>query len=323
MSKTTNFSLRLSGRSVIGDTLHEIGAADSRLFVCTPDIGGALKSFRDDFPERYIDTGITEQNVIGLAAGLALEGNIPVVMGMIPFLSMRACEQVRTDVCYQNLPVRIIGTGGGLTSGGGSTHNAMEDISIMKTFVNMTVLSIGDPNLIRDALYIGMEYPGPMYIRLAQGKSDTVIYEKGSVSLSIGKGIVARDGRDLTIFVHGELIVDALSAARMLEEQGIQARVVDMVSIKPLDDELVLRCIKETQNILVLEDHLMYGGLASSIADLICDRQVFPRQFRRMGIPQVYAGFGSGPQLREKYHYENRSCFQAALEMVKGPVGAN
>ena len=156
MSKTTNFSLRLSGRSVIGDTLHEIGAADSRLFVCTPDIGGALKSFRDDFPERYIDTGITEQNVIGLAAGLALEGNIPVVMGMIPFLSMRACEQVRTDVCYQNLPVRIIGTGGGLTSGGGSTHNAMEDISIMKTFVNMTVLSIGDPNLIRDALYIGI-----------------------------------------------------------------------------------------------------------------------------------------------------------------------
>lgn len=317
MSKTTNFSKRLSGRSVIGDTLYEIGLKDDRLFVCTPDIGGALKSFRDTFPERYIDPGICEQNVIGIAAGLALEGNIPVVMGMIPFLSMRACEQVRTDVCYQNLPVRIIGTGGGLTSGGGSTHNAMEDLSILKTFVNMSVLSIGDPNLIRDALRIGMDYPGPMYIRLAQGKSDTVIYEPDSVTLELGKGILARDGEDLTIFVHGELITDALSAAGRLELQGIKARVVDMVSIKPLDTELVLRCIRETQNILVLEDHLTYGGLASSIADVIADFQVYPRRFKRLGIPQVYAGFGSGAELRRKYGYDADACVTAGMEICK------
>lgn len=315
MSKTTNFSKRLSGRSVIGDTLYEIGQKDERLFVCTPDIGGALQSFRDTFPERYIDPGICEQNVIGIAAGLALEGNIPVVMGMIPFLSMRACEQIRTDVCYQNLPVRIIGTGGGLTSGGGSTHNAMEDISILKTLVNMSILSIGDPNLIRDALLIGMDYPGPMYIRLAQGKSDTVIYEPGSVTLELGKGIVAKDGTDLTIFVHGELIVDALDAAKRLKEHGIHARVVDMVSIKPLDTELVLRCIRETKDVIVLEDHLTYGGLASSIADIIADYQIYPRHFKRLGIPQVYAGFGSGAELRRKYGYDGEACYLAALEV--------
>lgn len=274
---------RMSGRSVIGDTLYEIGQKDERLFVCTPDIGGALQSFRDTFPERYIDPGICEQNVIGIAAGLALEGNIPVVMGMIPFLSMRACEQIRTDVCYQNLPVRIIGTGGGLTSSGGSTHNAMEDISILKTLVNMSILSIGDPNLIRDALLIGMDYPGPMYIRLAQGKSDTVIYEPGSVTLALGKGIVAR--------------------------------VVDMVSIKPLDTELVLRCIRETKDVIVLEDHLTYGGLASSIADIIADYQIYPRHFKRLGIPQVYAGFGSGAELRRKYGYDGEACYLAALEV--------
>lgn len=274
---------RMSGRSVIGDTLYEIGQKDERLFVCTPDIGGALQSFRDTFPERYIDPGICEQNVIGIAAGLALEGNIPVVTGMIPFLSMRACEQIRTDVCYQNLPVRIIGTGGGLTSGGGSTHNAMEDISILKTLVNMSILSIGDPNLIRDALLIGMDYPGPMYIRLAQGKSDTVIYEPGSVTLALGKGIVAR--------------------------------VVDMVSIKPLDTELVLRCIRETKDVIVLEDHLTYGGLASSIADIIADYQIYPRHFKRLGIPQVYAGFGSGAELRRKYGYDGEACYLAALEV--------
>ena len=172
MAGSFNFGEWISARSVIGDTLHEIGSTNDKLFVCTPDVGMNLKQFHEDFPDRYIDVGIAEQNCVGVAAGLALEGNIPVIMGMLPFLSMRSCEQVRTAVCYQNLPVRIIGTGGGLTSGGGSTHNAMEDISILKTMVNMTVLSICDPNMIRDILKLSMEYEGPMYIRLAQGKKD-------------------------------------------------------------------------------------------------------------------------------------------------------
>ena len=144
------------------DTLHEIGATNEKLFVCTPDVGMNLKQFRQSYPERYIDVGIAEQNCVGVAAGLALAGNIPVIMGMLPFLSMRACEQVRTAVCYQNLPVRIIGTGGGLTSGGGSTHNAMEDIAIVKSMVNMTVISICDPNMIRDILHLSRDYPGRM-----------------------------------------------------------------------------------------------------------------------------------------------------------------
>lgn len=314
---TSNFGARLSGRSVIGDTLHEIGLKNSRLFVCTPDIGGALKDFRRDCPDRYIDTGISEQCVISVAAGLALEGNIPVVMGMIPFLSMRACEQVRTEVCYQNLPVRIIGTGGGLTSGGGSTHNAMEDIAIMKSFVNMTVLSIGDPNLIRNALYMGMEYPGPMYIRLAQGKSDAVIYEKDTVTLEYGKGILTRPGKDLTIFAHGEMVYEALAAAKELADKGIDAGVADMIFIKPLDEELVLRCTQETGNVIVLEDHLTYGGLASSISDLYCDTGIYPKRFLRMGIPQVYAGFGSGPEQRRKYQYDAQAVVLAAEKMCQ------
>ena len=152
MSDSFNFGALFSGRDVIGSTLHEIGLKNDKIYVVTSDIGGALKEFKRDLPTHYIDTGIAEQSAAGVAAGLALEGNIPVIMGMIPFLTMRACEQVRTDICYQNLPVRIIGTGGGLTSGGGSTHNAMEDIAIMQSMVNMTVISIGDPNMIRDIL---------------------------------------------------------------------------------------------------------------------------------------------------------------------------
>ena len=317
MGITMNFDVIMSSRSVAGETLHEIGVKDERLWVLTADTGGNLMDFKRDCADRFVDVGIAEQNCIGVAAGLALEGNIPVVMSMIPFLSMRACEQVRTDVCYQNLPVRLIGTGGGLTSGGGSTHNAMEDIAIFSSMVNMTVLSISDPSMVRDVLYASMDHPGPIFIRLAQGKEDIVIYEPGTLRCEIGKGIVARDGNDATIFCHGEMTGQSLDAANALAEEGISVRVVDMFTIKPLDVDLVLRCVKETKRILVWEDHLMYGGLASAVSDAITDNGVYPLAFRRMGIPQVYAGFGSGPELRVKYGYDVESVKAALREMCK------
>ncbi|MCL1804510.1 MAG: transketolase family protein [Clostridiales bacterium] len=314
---TMNFGTFMSARSVVGDTILELGQKDKRIWALTADTGGALSAFKGEFPDRYVDVGIAEQNVVGVAAGLALEGNIPMVMGMIPFMTMRACEQVRTDVCYQNLPVRLIGTGGGLTSGGGSTHNAMEDISIMRSFVNMTVLSIGDPNLIRDAIYASMDLPGPLYIRLAQGKQDAVIYEKGSIKFEFGKGIVARDGSDVTIFAHGEMVRQALEAALKLEEEGKSVRVVDMVSIKPIDEDLIVSCVKETGRIVVVEDHLMTGGLASAVADVMADRGVSPKAFKRLGIPQVFAGFGSGVELRNKYGYGLDATVAALKEVLK------
>jgi len=314
MGVTMNFEVMLSSRSVVGETLHEIGLKDERLWVLTADTGGSLMDFKKDCADRFVDVGIAEQNCVGVAAGLALEGNIPVVMGMIPFLSMRACEQVRTDVCYQNLPVRLIGTGGGLTSGGGSTHNAMEDIAIFSSMVNMTVMSIGDPVMVKDIIYASMDYPGPIFIRLAQGKADAVIYEPGTMKYEIGKGIIARDGSDATIFCHGEMARQALGAAIDLEKEGLSVRVIDMFTIKPLDVELVLRCVKETKRILVWEDHLMYGGLASAIADAMADNGVYPEAFRRLGIPQVYAGFGSGPEQRVKYGYD----IEAAKEAIRG-----
>jgi transketolase len=318
MEKVTfNFGAMMSGRSVIGNTLHEIGQKDNRLWVLTPDIGGALGDFKRDCADRFVDVGIAEQNVIGVAAGLALEGNIPVVMGMIPFLTMRACEQVRTAVCYQNLPVRIIGTGGGLTSGGGSTHNAMEDVAIMRSLVNMTVISIADPNMIRDILIEGMDYPGPMFIRLAQGKKDAVLYEPGTKQFPIGKGTVAVEGKDAVIFAHGEPVYQAMQAAEALLAQGISVKVVDMYTIKPLDEELVLKATEEAGGkVVVLEDHLMYGGLASAISDLYADKCVKLKAFKRLGIPQVYAGFGSGPEMRTKYGYDLDATVAAVKAMM-------
>ncbi len=317
MKTTFNFGSFLSGRSVAGDTLHELGAQHDNVWALTADTGGWVASFRKDFPDRFIDVGIAEQNCAGIAAGLALEGNIPFIAGMIPFMTMRACEQNRTAVCYQDLPVRFVGTGGGLTSGGGSTHNAMEDISIMKSMVNMTVLSIGDPNMIRDIMILSMTYPHPMYIRLAQGKKDRMLYEPGTYTYKIGMGLTPRDGKDATIIAHGEMVYEALEAAKALDTEGISVRVVDMYSIKPVDKDLILKAVKETGNILVLEDHLMEGGLASVVADVLVDAGVCAKKFKRLGIPQVYAGFGSGEEQRKKYGYDKTAAMAAIKAMVK------
>jgi len=317
MKVTFNFAGFLSARSVAGDTIMELGKQSNRVWALTADTGGALKQFKKDFPDRYIDTGVAEQNLAGIAAGLALEGNIPFIFGMIPFMVMRACEQNRTAICYQDLPVRFIGTGGGLTSGGGSTHNAMEDISIMKSLVNMTVLSIGDPSMVRDIMLLSMEYPHPLYLRLAQGKQDRMLYEPGKYTYKIGMGLTAREGKDATIIAHGEMVFEALEAANTLASEGINIRVVDMYSIKPLDKDLVLKAVKETGNILVLEDHLMDGGLASTVADLFADAGVYPKKFKRLGIPQIYAGFGSGEELRKKYGYDKTAAVAAVRKMVK------
>jgi len=316
MKMTFNFGSFLSARSVMGDTMYELGKKHSNVWALTADTGGALKEFKRDFPDRYIDVGVAEQNCAGIAAGLALEGNIPFIAGMIPFMTMRACEQNRTAICYQDLPVRFIGTGGGLTSGGGSTHNAMEDISIMKSLVNMTVLSIGDPNMVGDIMILSMDYPHPLYIRLAQGKKDRMLYEPGTHTYKIGMGITARDGKDATIIAHGEMVYVALEAATALAEDGISARVIDMYSIKPLDKDLVYKAVKETNNIVVLEDHLMDGGLASVIADAFVDGGVYPKNFKRLGIPQVYAGFGSGEEQRAKYGYDDAATVAAVKKML-------
>ena len=317
MRVTFNFGEFLSARSVSGDTIMELGQKFDNVWAITADTGGALKQYKKDFPERYIDVGVAEQNLAGIAAGLALEGNIPFIFGMIPFMTMRACEQNRTAICYQDLPVRFIGTGGGLTSDGGSTHNAMEDIGIMKSLVNMTVLSIGDPNMVRDIMYLSIDYPHPLYLRLAQGKKDRMLYEPGKYEYKIGMGLTAREGKDATIIAHGEMVFEALEAAGILAEEGIDTRVVDMYSIKPLDKELAIKAVTETQHILVLEDHLMDCGLASTIADLFADEGVYPKKFKRLGIPQVYAGFGSGAELRAKYGYDKIAAANAIREMLK------
>jgi transketolase len=317
MPVTFTFGEMLSARSVIGSTLAELGEDHPNLWVLTPDIGATLVEFRDKYPERFLDVGLAEQACVGIAAGLAYDGNIPVVSGMLPFLSMRALEQVRTDVCYPNLPVKIIGTHGGLVGNGGSTHYAVEDLALMCALTNMTVTSIGDPLMVGEVIRQSMSMTGPIYIRLAVGKKDMVLYEPGQHEVRIGKGIVAREGTDLTIFTHGTTVAQALQAADDLAEEGVSARVVDMWTLKPIDEELIVRSAQETGGrFVVLEDHLAYGGLATRIADVVADRGIRLTAFERLGIPQVYAGFGEDEQLRDKHGYGLTATLDAARRVV-------
>jgi transketolase len=316
MPVTFTFGDFLGARSVIGTTLAELGAEHENLWVLTPDIGATLVEFRDTYPERFLDVGLSEQACVGIAAGLAYDGNIPVVSGMLPFLSMRALEQVRTDVCYPNLPVKIIGTHGGLVGNGGSTHYAVEDLALMCALTNMTVTSIGDPLMVGEIIRASMAMSGPIYIRLAVGKKDKVLYEPGQHEVRIGKGIVAREGTDATIFTHGTVVAQALDAADELAKDGRSIRVVDMFTLKPIDEELIVRSAAETGGrFVVLEDHLAYGGLASRVADVVADRGVRLTAFERLGIPQVYAGFGEDEQLRDKHGY-GLAATVAALRRV-------
>ena len=304
-----------SSRVIAVDALYDIAVKDSRVWAVTSDIGGSLKKIRQE-TGRFIDTGIAEQTACGVAAGLAIEGFKPYIFGMIPFLTMRAFEQVRTDVCYQNLPVTLIGTGGGLVSTGGATHNAMEDVSIMRTLANMSVVSVSDPNMITSLIYDSLDWAGPLFIRQAGGKSDRVIYEPGTLDCKIGKGLTARPGKDLTIIAHGVLVADALDAAEAVAASGIDVRVVDMYSIKPLDEELILAAASETGKVIVAEDHLKRGGLSTAVAELYMDKGVSLKKFRRFGVPDVYAGYGPGHELREKYDYGTKALIECIKEFM-------
>ncbi len=184
--------------------------------------------------------------------------------------------------------MKIIGTHGGLVGNGGSTHYAVEDLALMCALTNMTVTSIGDPLMVGEIIRQSMAMEGPIYIRLAVGKKDKVLYEPGEHDIRIGKGIIAREGTDATIFTHGTVVAQALDAANELESEGFSVRVVDMFTLKPIDEELIAQCADETGGrFVVLEDHLAYGGLASRVADVVADRGIHLAAFERLGIPQV------------------------------------
>lgn len=304
-------------RALIGDTLCKLADKNPDIWAVTSDCGGCIGNFAQKYADRYVDTGIAEQNAAGISAGLALSGAVPYIVGMATFVTMRAFEQNRSAIGYQNLNVRIVGYVAGMTTGGGSTHYAIEDVSLLRSIAGMSVISVSDPGLMMQALEYLADHKGPCYVRIGGNGTNTFIYDPETVKFQYGKGILAREGSELTIFAHGVMVKRAMAAADALKAQGVSVRVVDMFTIKPLDTELVIRCAKETGHILVWEDHYVQGGLATAIADALTDAGVTPKSFTRVGIPESYPGFGTDQQLYEKYGMDENSVVKKILETLR------
>jgi transketolase len=260
-----------------------------------------LEKFRDEFPGRLINAGIAEQNSVGLAAGLALCGKIVYVYSIVPFVTMRPFEQVRVDVCYQNLPVKLVGSGGGLTYGSlGPTHHSIEDIGLMRGLPNMTVYCPGDPIEAELCTQSSHAIPGPAYIRLAKGSGDPIVH-KSKPDFRLGKAIQLRSGPDGAILVTGNLLGNAVAATEELSKEGVSCSVFSLPSVKPIDSELVLKLAQMGMPFVTLEEHSVIGGIGSAASEILAESG-FKTKFRRIGLPDRFAKeAGSQDYLRKKF----------------------
>jgi len=274
-------------RKAFIDTLVELAGKDERIFLLTGDLGfSVLEGFRDRFPRRFFNMGVAEQNMIGVAAGLALSGKIVFVYSIVPFVTMRCLEQIRNDLCFHNLDVRIVGIGAGLTYGpAGATHHAVEDVSIMRSLVNMTVLSPGDPAETRVCVREACHRKGPVYIRLGKGVDAPV--HRQNVKFSIGKAIVLRKGTDLTLIASGSMLSMAERICKKLGDKGLCVRFISMPTIKPIDQGAISDAAKATRAVFTLEEHGEIGGLGSAVADVLAESKN-KVLFRKFALKDVY-----------------------------------
>ena len=305
----------MTAREVYGQTLVEMGKKNKDILVMTADLARTNKTglFRDAFPERFINVGIAEQDLMGMAAGLALKGKIPFVSTFGAFASMRDLDQVHSDIAYMGLNVNIVATHCGVTSTGGTTHNALLDLAIMRALPNMTVIVPGDPAQVGKAVEQVADIQGPSYIRIGRGM-EPVVY-KEEYDYDIGKAITIKEGKDIAIIACGIGVANALGACEKLEKDGIRARVIDMHTIKPLDKETVLKAGWDVGKILTVEEHYVSGGLGSAVAEIIADEKLNV-DFKRLGIPEVFSGYGAPEALYAKYGFDADGIYHSAKEML-------
>lgn len=304
-----------NSRAMWKQAMVDIGAKDPRVIALCGDLSRSIctDQFKEVFPDRFFNVGIAEQDMVGIAAGLALKGKLPYAVSYATFATMRACEQFRTDCCYQNVNVRLIGCAGGLT-GGGATHSGMEDAAIIRSMANSTVCCPSDPAMMAKILDASLTYDGPMYIRLSGGRGEELIYD-GDFDYQIGKAIEVREGKDITLIGFGAILTEALKAAEALSQEGIEAQVIDMHTLKPFDTDAVLEAIRGTGRIITVEDHNIIGGLGSATAEAIAESGMACK-FKRIGIPDCYAHFGGGAFLHKTYGYDADAIVAAAKTLL-------
>ena len=284
---------KIATRESYGNALKELAREHSNIVVMDADLAEATKTniFKKEFPNRHFDCGIAEQNMLSAAAGLSTVGVVPFVSSFAMFAAGRAFEQIRNSIAYPKNNVKICATHAGISVGeDGASHQCCEDIALMRTLPNMVVMCPADDVEARAAVKAAYEYQGPVYMRLGR-LAVPVFHEEEGFEFEIGKGKVLHEGNDITIIANGLMVKEAMDAAKILEEKGVGVRVINMCTIKPLDDELVLKAAKETGRIITAEEHSIIGGLGEAVCSLLSEK--CPTPVKRVGVNDEF-GF-SGP----------------------------
>ena len=292
---------KIATRESYGHALVELGKEHEEVVVLDADLAEATKTgiFKKEFPERHIDCGIAECNMMGIAAGLAATGKVPFASSFAMFAAGRAFEQIRNSIGYPHLNVKIGATHAGISVGeDGATHQCNEDIALMRTIPGMVVINPSDDIEARAAVKAAYEHQGPVYLRFGR-LAVPVINDRPDYKFEIGKGVVLKEGTDLTIVATGLCVNESLMAAAKLEEEGIHAQVINIHTIKPIDADLIAEAAKKTGKIVTVEEHSVIGGLGSAVCDVLCERE--PVKVLKIGMNDVYGESGPAVKLLEKY----------------------
>ena len=296
-----NLDKKIATRQSYGEALAELGKENENIVVLDADLAKTTKTeiFAKAFPDRFFDVGIAEQNLMGVAAGMATTGLIPYASSFAVFASGRAYDQVRNSICYPNLNVKICATHAGVTAGeDGATHQMLEDLSMMRTLPNMTVLCTSDDTQTKWAVKEISKIKGPTYLRLAR-LATPVIYDE-NVKFEIGKGYQFGEGIDATVIATGVTVAESLKAQEKLKEQGIDIRVIDMHTIKPMDKDIIIKAAKETKKIITIEDHSIIGGLGTAVCEVLSEE--YPTKVTRLGIKDTFGTSGKASDLMKYFN---------------------
>ncbi len=293
---------KMTQREIYGMVLTQLGEAHPEIVGISADLAKSTKigDFGDRFPLRFFNVGIAEQNLFGMAAGMAKAGLVPFVSTFSVFATLRAGEFLRTDCCYQNLNVKIIATHGGTSFGSaGATHHSIEDLALLRAIPHLTVIVPADGIETARAVRASLEIPGPVYIRIGRG-FEPPVYETEGYDFAVGRAVELRPGTDLTVVACGVTVFHGVEASRILEREGISVRVLNMHTIKPLDEAAILSAVAETRRIVTVEDHNIHGGLGDAVADVIA-RSGKGCAFDKLGIPDTFSSHGYPEDLMHQY----------------------
>ncbi|MCR5426639.1 MAG: transketolase family protein [Lachnospiraceae bacterium] len=307
---------KIATRESYGNALKELAEEFPDLVVLDADLAAATKTgiFRKAYPDRHIDCGIAESNMMGVAAGLSLTGKIPFVSSFAMFAAGRAFEQVRNSIGYPHLNVKIGATHAGISVGeDGASHQCNEDIALMRTIPGMVVMCPSDDVEAKAAVRAALEYEGPVYIRFGRAAC-TVINDRPDYKFEIGKGTVVREGKDVTIVATGIGVDAALGAAEMLKADGIDAEVINICTIKPLDEDLIVASAKKTGKVVTVEEHSVIGGLGSAVCDCLCAKH--PTPVKKLGMQDVFGESGSAAALIHKYGLDAEGVCASVKEFM-------